>query len=612
MDYGIIGNCKSCALINRQANIDWFCYPAFSSPSVFARVLDKEKGGSFSISTKDRYKTKQKYIKDTNILETVFESDKAKFVVIDFFPRYRKLLPNTKKKLFRQNRLIRLIKPLKGKPVIRVCYDPRLDYARGETRLVVEHNNLVARNHVSQEKEKEPLSLLSNVDYNTILNEEYFELNHKKYFIIGQPDKPEQFNVTHCLRLMRATERYWKKWVSTLVLPEQNKDLIIRSALTLKLLTFSESGAVIAAATTSIPEEYGSERTWDYRYCWIRDASFAVDALKKIGRDFEAKKLMEFVFEQTLKKKQRMQIMYGVNGETMLTEKKLEHLAGYKQSRPVRIGNAAYKQKQNDIYGSIIEIIYLYYVFYEYEKKIPVKYWNFLKYLVGEIRSHWNEKDHGIWEFRGVKKHFTYSKLLCYVGVDRAVRIAQHYQKDKLAEDWAFLRDEIRGDILRKAWDENLRAFTMAYNDKSLDAAVLMMSYYNFLGSDDPRMVSTVRKIYDELRTGSLVRRYKIKDDFGMSGTSFTICAFWLVDALYTIGETKAARRIFKALTKRANRLGLFSEGISTDSKQQRGNFPQAYTHLALINTALLLSEWGIRRKKLSPYELPNNRMRLG
>jgi len=389
-------------------------------------------------------------------------------------------------------------------------------------------------------------------------------------------------------------------------LPEKNKNEIIRSVLTLKLLTFSESGAILAAATTSIPEEAGSNRTWDYRFCWIRDASFTVDALKKIGRDAEAKHLMEFIFKNTVGKRKDIQIMYGIDGKRTLTEKYLNHLSGYRNSTPVRIGNAAYNQKQNDIYGSIIDVIYLYYVFYEYDKRLPKKYWIFLKYLVSEIKNNWKKKDKGIWEFRGFQKHFTYSKLMCYIGMDRAVKIAQHFKQDKLAQDWIYLAEEIKNDILKNAWSEKKRAFTMFYGSEDLDAAVLLMCYHNFLEPDDPRLISTVNQINEELRSGTSVNRYKIKDDFGQSTSTFTICAFWLVDALNYIGKREEAQSLYEKLLKYSNHLGLFSEDLEEKTKNLIGNFPQAYTHIAIINTSIVLSEWSTKRIKFE-----NNKKKL-
>jgi GH15 family glucan-1,4-alpha-glucosidase len=250
--------------------------------------------------------------------------------------------------------------------------------------------------------------------------------------------------------------------------------------------------------------------------------------------------------------------------------------------------------------------MYLYYVYYQYERNIPKKYWDFLKYLVKQIEKNWREKDAGIWEFRGKKKKFTYSKLMCYVGISRAIKIAQHFEKNKYAERLVKLKDQIKDDILKNAWNDEERSFTISYGKKELDAATLMMSYHDFLEDDDPRMVSTVKKIKEKLCKDYLVKRYEIEDDFGKSNTAFTICTFWLIDALYNIGEKKEARKMYKKICERANKFGLFSEGIDIHSKQHRGNFPQAYTHIAMINTSILLSEWSSKRKKLDLQKYPH------
>ena len=597
LDYGIIGNCKTCALVRKNGVVEWMCYPRFDSPSVFAKILDRKIGGSLGIIAKG-YKTNQRYLENSAILETTFTSDESEFVVYDFFPRYKKIAKR-RGKLKKRNEIIRIIKPVKGKPTLKITYDPQPDYARAEVTHEITEKGI---------KSNGGFGLVSNIPYETILSSDEIVLDRTRYLVFGGTDVLQgRFSVTHCTALLRATRSYWRDWVKTLILPETNRDTIIRSAITLKLLTYSETGAIVAAATTSIPEEKGSERTWDYRFCWVRDAALCVDALKKIGRDYEAKGLLEFIINN-VRKDDFIQIMYGINSETRLREQTLDHLEGFHGSKPVRIGNGAYNQVQHDIYGQVLDIIYLYFVYYEYEKKLTKRYWQFIIYLVNQIKFTWDRPDSGIWEFRDLLRHYTYSKFMCYVGVDRAIKIAQHYNKTERMQEWLDLRDEIREDILKKAYDPELEAFTMYYGSKELDASVLQMAYYEFLDDTDPRIIGTIKAIYNHLRHDYLVKRYDAPDDFGTTTSSFTICSFWLVDALYTIGDEERAREIFNKLVAHANHLGLFSEDIDIKSRKLIGNFPQAYTHIALINSSILLSEWSSKRKKVIPTELPKKK----
>jgi GH15 family glucan-1,4-alpha-glucosidase len=290
-----------------------------------------------------------------------------------------------------------------------------------------------------------------------------------------------------------------------------------------------------------------------------------------------------------------------------LIEQELPHLCGYANSRPVRIGNAAYNQTQNDIYGHVLDIMYLYYAYYAFEQP-KTKAWRLARFLVNQIKSTWRRKDNGIWEFRGRYEHFTYSKLMCFVGVDRAIKLAQYYNKEEYVHDWLPLRDAISEDIIKHGYSEEQKAFTMFYGSNQLDASILQMTYHNYLDSDDPRLINTVRSIYNDLRNGYLVQRYKLEDDFGTSTSAFTICSFWLVDALMYIGEEKKAREVYNKLMQRANHVGLFSEDIDIATKQQRGNFPQAYTHVAIINSSILLSEWSTKRKKIDWTTVPKRK----
>jgi len=591
LDYGIVGNCITCALVKKDTSLDWMCFPDFSSPSVFARILDREKGGTFRIVPIGKYRIRQRYLPNTAILETRFDGRGKAFVVYDFFPRYRKLLEGKHEKLIKVNSFVRIVRPLRGKPKIRVIYDPRPEYATEECVLEERDGRFVCG------KSGSSVTLTSNVPLESIRDSKEITLDHMRYFIIGS-DGNRRYGINSCSKLLTDTKKYWEGWCGTLILPEENIEMIIRSAITLKLLTYSATGAIIAAPTTSITEEIGADRTFDYRICFVRDAAFCVDALKKIGRDYEPKRLMEFILNRIISD-DHIQPLYGINGETKLVEKELSHLAGFMDSRPVRIGNAAYKQRQNDIYGEIIDILYLYFVYYEYEKTMKKKYWGFLKYVVNQIKFNWHRKDSSIWEYRDLEDHYTYSKFMCYIGVDRAIKIAQHFGRDDLVREWLPLRDDIMEDFMRKGYDNELNSFTIAYGKKDLDASHLLMAYHEFLGRDDPRLVNTIRAIYRNLRKNYLVQRYTTEDDFGKRGIALTICTFWLIDALYYIGEEEKARELFRKVIGKANHLGLFSESFDTKTGKMLGNFPQGYTHIGLINTSILLSEWSSKRKKI-------------
>ena len=598
MDYGIVGNCLTSALVKKDASVDWMCYPDFSSPSVFARLLDDKIGGSFRIIPSQKCSIAQRYLENTAILQTIFSCKAYSFEVLDFFPRFRSIIQGKKKGLQKLNSFIRIIKPLQGRPELKIIVEPKPDYARKKTN-IKKKGGLVIYSSGSQ-----TISVSSNAssfDWHAL------KIDEPVYFAIGNVS--DSFTYWRAEKILASTKRYWEDWCKTLILPERNRETIVRSAITLKLLTYDPTGAIIAAPTTSIPESYdNSGRNWDYRYCWVRDASFCVDALKKIGRSFESKKLINFLMNQTLKN-DHIQIMYGIHGETRLTEQILSHLKGFEGQGPVRIGNAAYNQVQNDIYGELLDIIYLYYGYYRYERRMTSTHWRFIRYLVNQIKFHWERKDSGIWEARENFAHYTHSKLMGYVGVDRAIKLAYIYKKDELVNEWLPLRDEIKQDIFSRGYNKKAKAFTMTYNGLELDAAVLQMFYYRFTDIRDPRFVNTLRAIYRNLKTGELLQRYKSKDEFGKPRSAFLICTFWLIDALYTIGEKKKARQLYEKVMRHANHLGLFSEDIDIPTGKLSGNFPQAYTHISIINTSILLSEWAKSRKMIQWNKMPSRKL---
>jgi GH15 family glucan-1,4-alpha-glucosidase len=595
LDYGIIGNCKTAALISREGSIDWCCFPRFDSPSVFAKLLDEEKGGHFSLTPVHAYTASQSYVAETNVLKTSFTCRDGTFSVIDFFCRYRK-----KGKLMRDNKIYRLIEVHSGKPQVMVGFSPRLDYARGKTAFKHERGHIVARHA------RGFLSLCSSFDEQEILEGKPVTLTDDSYFIVGLGEHVSQTGLPYIKRNLRLTLAYWQDFVDRATWPTLQRDAAIRSALALKLLTYDRSGAIVAAATTSLPEVVGSSRTYDYRYCWLRDSSFTINAFTRICHFDEAQDYMRFLRKVALpllkgSDMADLHIMYGVEGERDLRERTLNHLAGYMHSKPVRIGNSAYKQSQIDVPGEVIDTIHKFYVHYTYVKKLDAAAWKLVRRLVAYVIRHWRDTDQGIWEFRGKKKHFTHSKLMCWVALEKAIELGLFFKKKAPFDDWKRHRDEIKESILKKAWSVRKKAFTMSYGSESLDASVLLMPYYGFLDAKDKRMKSTIDAIEKELCKKGLVMRYTIKDDFGKPVNSFSVCTFWFIDALYRSGQKKKAERYFNSVIQYSNHLGLFSEDIDLATGELVGNFPQAYTHLSLLTTAILLSGQGARRPVCLP-----------
>lgn len=583
LNYGIIGNCRSAALVSQEGSIDWCCLPQFDSPSVFASLLDEEKGGRFSIIADDVYNIEQNYIENTSILSTRFDNGSDAFEVLDFMPRYLNESGNS----HTPPEIVRYIRLLKGKPTFRVLYDPKLEYASEETFTYLKDTFIIS---LTNTKKFDSLFLYSSFSFEDIEGGKEIALLEDGFFLMSYNEKIFTPTLEKVRLEFERTKVYWLNWSDNTPSYQKYDAEINRSAITLKLLSYEKTGAVLAAATTSLPETIGEVRNWDYRFCWIRDASMVVKVLTSIGHRQQAKDYLRFVFDLLPDKDEKLQIMYGIHGEKQLTEEFLEHLSGYEGSRPVRIGNAAYEQRQHDIYGILMDVIHQQLTLFSNDTENGEEIWNITKGVVWVVRQHWQEPDKGIWEFRTEERHFTFSKVLCWTAIDRAIKVALLLGKREKAKKWQPLAEAIRADILANAWNEDIEAFTQSYGSTDLDASVLLMENYGFIEPWDPQYVSTVKAIGRELSNDGLLYRYKNRDDFGLPSSSFTICTFWYINSLFKIGEADEAEALFERLLSYSNHLGLFSEDLDFKTKRLLGNFPQAYSHLALIETAINLS----------------------
>jgi GH15 family glucan-1,4-alpha-glucosidase len=463
--------------------------------------------------------------------------------------------------------IIRYIRYLKGTPKVKIYFKPRPAYAQHEARITVSEEYIKG---MTTKGPYESVYLYSDLDHNKIADSRPISIQRDCFLSLSYNQKLFKPDMDWVRLEFQRTKVYWLGWVSkTQVFTKYQKE-VERSSLVLKLLAYQKTGAILAAATTSLPETIGEVRNWDYRYCWLRDASMTISILARLGHNSVAKRFLQFILDIIPFKDEKIQIMYSISHRRRLTERELPWLDGYEGSKPVRIGNAAVKQKQNDIYGVVLDVIY---------ESLTI------------FHDSLNKLDSGIWEFRTEQKHFTFSKILCWVGMDRAVRIAKFFGKEKDVKDYAYWREQIKADILKKGRDSHTNALTQFYGSTSMDAANLLAQQYGFLSSKDPVYVDTVLHTYEKLLNDGLMYRYNSPDDFGQPKSSFTVCTFWMIKSLYLIGREEEAIEMFEQVLKYSNHLGLFSEDIDFKSKRLLGNFPQGYSHIALIDTALTLSK---------------------
>lgn len=585
LNYGVIGNCRTAALISDRGSIDWLCLPDFDSSSVFARILDKKNGGHFGFIVDPDYRVSQKYIENTNILRTSFMSEEGDFDVIDFMPRYRIGEHDTH---YLPSEVYRFVKLKRGRPRFRIDFNPAMDYARGSAVYSLGDDFLKV---VNSDNHSDTFYLYSSYAFKSILDGEEILLKSNGFFLITYNQKLIPIDMNRVDLEYNRTKVYWKNYVNRTNRYTAYYPQIVRSVLVLKLMSYQPSGAVLAAITTSLPEAIGEVRNWDYRFCWLRDASMSIDTLLEVGHFGAARRFMNFVKGIIRTKSDSFQIMYGIRGERQLTEELLEHLSGFENSHPVRIGNDAYHQRQNDSLGYLMDVIYRYYRFFPGTLDEIEDMFEVVKNVVRTVSADWKKPDKGIWEIRGVEQHFVFSKVMSWVALNRSVKIARILHKDKIASIWEKTADEIHAEVFDKGWNGDIGSFTQSYSNTDMDSSLLLMEEYGFIDARDERYCSTVDSIYKSLNNNGLMYRYNNHDDFGVPTSAFTICTFWMIRALVAVERKDEAKFMFDQLIGYSNHLGLFSEDLDFETRQQLGNFPQAYSHLALINTALLFSE---------------------
>lgn len=594
LNYGVIGNCRSAALISDKGSIDWFCLPDFDSPSVFAKLLDTQKGGFFSIVVDNNYIITQKYLNRTNVLCTEYKSAQGSFEVIDFMPRYK----TGENKYFTPSEIYRYIRPTAGTPNFKVNYYPMLNYARDKVAHITQDNYIRT---YSKTKPTDCIYLYSSLNLNDILETKEITLIQPQFLLLSYNQKLIDIDINRVYLEYQRTKVYWLNWTNRSKKYGKYTEEINRSLLILKIMSFQSSGAILAALTTSIPETIGEVRNWDYRFCWLRDASMSIEILSKTGHSNSAKGFLYFIKGILKSKHDIFQIMYGIRGKRKLTETNLPHLAGYNNSKPVRIGNSAYYQKQNDVFGYLLNVILQYYEYFPDTLDEIEDMWEIVRNICRTVITHWEKPDKGIWEIRNDEKHFVFSKIMSWVAMDRAAKIACILNKTYYADLWRGIADDIKNEVLNKGWREDLQTFAQTYCNSELDASLLLMVDYGFIAADDPKYKNTVLAVKNALFYNGLMYRYINPDDFGKPKSSFTICTFWLIQALFKIGMKEDAINIFENLLACGNHVGLFSEDIDFSTKRLLGNFPQAYSHLALINTAILFSEETFISKFIKP-----------
>ncbi|HEX3762923.1 MAG TPA: glycoside hydrolase family 15 protein [Kofleriaceae bacterium] len=578
LDHGAIGNGRLLALVAPTTSIEWLCLPRFDSPSVFAALLDRERGGQFQFLVGgEPVRGRSSYLPNTNVLRTEVIAGEARFEVIDFAPR----IPQGGGRFETPLDLIRVIRPLAGTPRVTIDFSPRPDYGRAPGRV------LATQHGVEVLDAGAPMHLYSNVPGDQICGKAEVAVRRPLYFMLTYGHRPGPPTEADILLLLEETVRGWRMWSKTCALPSFAPDYVLRSALCLKLHAYVDTGAIIAAATTSIPEAIGTPRTWDYRYCWLRDAAFVVEALRRLSHLNEGEKFIGFL--RDVAEAGPLQPLYGIGGERDLTELVLDHLSGFASTGPVRIGNAAAEQQQNDLNGELILCLQTVLSDPRIVIDQPETFFPLIERLVEQAIALAPLADTGIWEFRTLPRHYTFSRAMCWAAIDRGALIAARFGRPELAGRWAKVAAEERDIVLRRGFNPQIGAFTQSLDGEHGDASNLLFPSIGLIDARDPRFQATLDHYGQHMTRGGLLQRYTNLDDFGATTSAFTICSFWWAEALALAGRLEEAVDVFHRVVAHANPLGLFSEDIEPETGQLLGNFPQAYTHVGLIHAAMTI-----------------------
>ncbi len=583
-DYGLIGNCRSAALVSSHGSIDWLCLPRFDSPSLFARILDLDRGGGWTIQPAGRSQARRRYLGDTNVLETTFTTVNGRVRLLDFMPM-EDAKPGTVQTA--PYALVRIVEGLDGEHEIESHCEPRPDYARAMPAF--EPGGTAVR--FGPFTVRGPAEWQVDAAAGLISSRVFVRAGERVAFTLRVRETDVEEAEPDPLAHLDSTVAFWERYAAQCTYEGPYRDQVVRSALALKLCTYAPTGAIVAAPTTSLPEEIGGIRNWDYRFTWIRDASFTLYSLLLAGYHQEDDPFFQWIIDTVKIAGTGIHILYPISEDGSVEEQTLDHLAGYRGSAPVRIGNGAWDQVQLDVYGEVLDALHFAWKVGEFN---PATVWVHFRPLVDWVVENWQRPDSGIWEVRGGLRNFVYGKVMCWVAIDRAIDMAEVLGLAGDLDRWRAERERIREAVFEHGWSERLQAFKQSFEDEHLDAAALMLPIVGFIEGDDPRMLSTIDAIMDQLVVDDLCYRYLDAPE-GLSGgeATFVLCTFWLIDALILAGRMDEAQRLFERTLERATSLRLYAEEIEPATGAHLGNFPQAFSHIGLINAAVSLAHAG-------------------